>query len=130
MPTTSPSSTRNVRQWGGPFSSIYHLNAIVIYHLAAATSTSYSSTVTPAAIHTALHACCRVPQRETAKPLGKLVGWGVECGAPMATDGEEEVLHELQAYLASICPAVLGLEGAESLQKALESPESAALLSS
>lgn len=41
---------------------------------------------------------------------------------------EEEVLHELQAYLASICPAVLGLDGAESLRKALESPEAGALL--
>lgn len=44
----------------------------------------------------------------------------------MAAD--EEVLHELQAYLASVCPAVLGLESAEALQKALEAPDACALL--
>lgn len=48
---------------------------------------------------------------------------------PMAA-AEEEVLHELQAYLASVCPAVLGLEeGGGRLEKALEAPDARALLS-
>lgn len=48
---------------------------------------------------------------------------------PMAA--EEEVLQELQAYLASVCPAVLGLleEGGGRLEKALETPDARVLLS-
>lgn len=44
---------------------------------------------------------------------------------------EEEVLQELQAYLASVCPAVLGLleEGGGRLEKALKAPDVHALLS-
>lgn len=43
-------------------------------------------------------------------------------------------LAELQAYLASLCPAVLGLEGegdrsAQAFRKALEAPDACALLS-
>lgn len=43
---------------------------------------------------------------------------------------EEEVLRELQAYLASVCPAVLGLldEGGGRLENAFETPEVRALL--
>lgn len=44
----------------------------------------------------------------------------------MAADAE--ALQELQAYLASVCPAVLGLESAEAFQKALEAPDACALL--
>lgn len=45
-----------------------------------------------------------------------------------------EDLRELQAYLASVCPAVLGLEGegersAESFRQGLETPDVCALLS-
>lgn len=47
-----------------------------------------------------------------------------------------EDLRELQAYLASVCPAVLGLEGegegersAEAFRQGLETPDVCALLS-
>lgn len=45
-----------------------------------------------------------------------------------------EDLRELQAYLASVCPAVLGLEGegersADAFRQALETPDVSGLLS-
>lgn len=45
-----------------------------------------------------------------------------------------EDLRELQAYLASVCPAVLGLEGegersAQAFRQGLETPDVCALLS-
>lgn len=45
-----------------------------------------------------------------------------------------EDLRELQAYLTSVCPAVLGLEGegersAEAFRQGLETPDACSLLS-